>query len=85
MFEKQCKSGTDLLKGASSSSENALKELRDAQNSLATDSSAVEASTSKAPGQTSQMAGEKQKAPIGVPSSPPPKRTKVDEQVPVSS
>ncbi|XP_042046621.1 protein PHOSPHATE STARVATION RESPONSE 1-like [Salvia splendens] len=79
MFEKQCKSGTDLLKGASSSSENALKELRDAENSLATDSSAVEASTSKAPGQTSQMAGEKQKAPDGVPSSPPPKRTKVDK------
>ncbi|KAL1546620.1 protein PHOSPHATE STARVATION RESPONSE 1-like [Salvia divinorum] len=79
MFEKQRKSGRDLFKGAPSSSENALKELRDVQNSLAGDSSALEASTSKKPGQTSQMAGEKQKTPEGVPSSPPPKRTKVDE------
>ncbi|XP_057798177.1 protein PHOSPHATE STARVATION RESPONSE 1-like [Salvia miltiorrhiza] len=89
MFEKQCKSGTDLLKGASSSSENALKELIDVQNSIAKDSLVVEAekkvpegepsSIAEKPGETSQVAGEKQKAPEGVPSSPPTKRTKVDE------
>ncbi|KAL1539636.1 protein PHOSPHATE STARVATION RESPONSE 1-like isoform X1 [Salvia divinorum] len=92
MFEKQCKSGTDLLKGSSSSSENALKELKDVQNSLAKDSSAVEAENkvsegepAKKTGETSQVAGEKQKTPEGVPSSPPTKRKKVDEEVPVSS
>ncbi|KAL8055260.1 hypothetical protein ABFX02_04G045500 [Erythranthe guttata] len=71
MFEKQCKSGVDLIKGgASSTSENALKELADAvQNSCAKDNLLVEAEnnetkgeTAKTSGETSQLVREKQKA-----------------------
>ncbi|KAI3460977.1 hypothetical protein Pfo_017640 [Paulownia fortunei] len=74
MFEKQCKSGMDVLKGTSSTSENACKELTDAvQNPPAKDNSGVEADNSSAggdlanaatgSGEDSQMAGEKQKVP----------------------
>ncbi|KAG6400930.1 hypothetical protein SASPL_137775 [Salvia splendens] len=84
MFEKQCKSGTDLLRGASSSSENALKELKDS-SAVEAENKVSEGEPAKTPGETSQMAGGKQKAPEGVPSSPPTKRKKVDEEAPVSS
>ncbi|KAG6403105.1 hypothetical protein SASPL_135322 [Salvia splendens] len=84
MFEKQCKSGTDLLKGASSSSENALKELKDS-SAVEAENKVSEGEPAKRSVETSQMAGEKQKAPEGVPSSPPTKRKKVDEEVPLSS
>ncbi|KAI3449814.1 hypothetical protein Pfo_006479 [Paulownia fortunei] len=101
MFEKQCKSGTDLLKGASSTSENPFQELTDAvQNSSAKDNLVVEAdkketegelaNLAKTSGETSQLAGEKQKAVEpgvleipeasvgGTSDSPPTKRAKVD-------
>ncbi|XP_047975805.1 protein PHOSPHATE STARVATION RESPONSE 1-like isoform X2 [Salvia hispanica] len=84
MFEKQCKSGTDLLKGASSSSENALKELKDS-SAVEAENKVSEGEPAKRSGETSQMAGKKQKAPEGVPSSPPTKRKKVDEEVIVAT
>lgn len=85
MFEKQCKSGMDLAKVASPSSENPLKVLTDVQNSPMKDSSVVEAekknaegepsSTAKKPGETCQL-----EVPEGdTSSSPPAKRAKVDE------
>ncbi|KAL2540693.1 phosphate starvation response 1 [Abeliophyllum distichum] len=74
MFEKQCKSGTELLKGTSSTIENSIKELSGAaQNSPAKDDPAVQAGISKtggdpsnlstASGENSQVMGEKFKAP----------------------
>ncbi|XP_073064653.1 protein PHOSPHATE STARVATION RESPONSE 1-like [Primulina eburnea] len=69
MFEKQCKSGMDLMKGASVTSENPLKESAEAcQNSLANNNFEVESYSSKtklsnvatASGKTSQLAKEKQ-------------------------
>ncbi|KAG8370835.1 hypothetical protein BUALT_Bualt13G0024700 [Buddleja alternifolia] len=71
MLEKQCKSGMDLLKGESSTTENALKEFTNAvQNSSDKDNLGVEADSSKMggdlvneSGQNCPLAGEKQKAP----------------------
>ncbi|PIN06918.1 hypothetical protein CDL12_20522 [Handroanthus impetiginosus] len=71
MFEKQSKSGMDLLKGASSTSENPSKELLDTmQNSSAKDTSVTEADKKEtedepaktSAAETSQPAGEKQEA-----------------------
>lgn len=76
MFEKQCKSsGADLVKGASSTSENPSKESTDAaQDSSAKDNNLVieaenkketegeAANLARASGETSKLTGEKQKA-----------------------
>ncbi|KAK6164422.1 hypothetical protein DH2020_001286 [Rehmannia glutinosa] len=71
MFEKQCKSGVDLLKGSSSASENPSKESTDdkVQNSSAKDNLVLDADkketkgeTAKTSGETSLLAAEKQKA-----------------------
>ncbi|KAK4418429.1 protein PHOSPHATE STARVATION RESPONSE 1 [Sesamum alatum] len=71
MFEKQCKSGMDLLKGGSSTSENPQEPIDTVQNSSAKDKLRAElenketdgepADTAKTSGETSQRAGEKQK------------------------
>ncbi|KAL3849999.1 hypothetical protein ACJIZ3_011881 [Penstemon smallii] len=77
MFEKQCKSGVDLLKGASSTSENPSKELTNAvENSSTKDSLAVEADNKETGG---ELAAEKQNAPEAgeTTDSPPTKRVKV--------
>ncbi|XP_057781788.1 protein PHOSPHATE STARVATION RESPONSE 1-like isoform X2 [Salvia miltiorrhiza] len=72
MFEKQCKSGPEWVKGASSASEDPFKELKDAyQNSPTKDNSGVEADKSSTggdlanlpsgSGEDGQVVGEKQK------------------------
>ncbi|XP_075500818.1 protein PHOSPHATE STARVATION RESPONSE 1 [Primulina tabacum] len=69
MFEKQCKSGMDLMKGTSVTNENPLKESAEAaQNSLSNNNLEVESDNSKTKlsnvaatsGETSQPAKEKQ-------------------------
>ncbi|KAK4441563.1 protein PHOSPHATE STARVATION RESPONSE 1 [Sesamum alatum] len=93
MFEKQCKSGVDLLKGASSSAEKSDT----VQNLQARDNSGVEAdnisrrgdpaNTATGSGENSQMMEQQQNIPgsefRGIPNgkveSPPPKRAKVHD------
>ncbi|KAL0437335.1 UNVERIFIED_CONTAM: protein PHOSPHATE STARVATION RESPONSE 1 [Sesamum radiatum] len=93
MFEKQCKSGVDLLKGASSSAEK----TDTAQISQARDNSGVEAdnssqggdlaNTATGSGENSQIMEQQQNIPgseipgnpNGKVESPPPKRAKVHE------
>ncbi|KAG8389168.1 hypothetical protein BUALT_Bualt02G0201000 [Buddleja alternifolia] len=78
MFEKQCKSGIDLLKAGPSTGQNSSKELTEAvQNSSAKKNLGVEPSNNetegqpsniarKALGETSQLAQEKQSIPEAV-------------------
>ncbi|KAL0459363.1 UNVERIFIED_CONTAM: protein PHOSPHATE STARVATION RESPONSE 2 [Sesamum latifolium] len=71
MFEKQCKSGMDVLKGGSSTSENPQEPIDTVQISSSKDTSKAElekketdgepADIAKTSGETSQRAGEKQK------------------------
>ncbi|PIN04424.1 hypothetical protein CDL12_23045 [Handroanthus impetiginosus] len=84
MFEKQCKSGADLLKGAPSTSENPFKDLSDAvQNSPTKDNSRVEAGNSSTGGDLADLpAGSGEHSaedPNGKVESPPSKRAKVHE------
>ncbi|KAH6823927.1 hypothetical protein C2S53_016182 [Perilla frutescens var. hirtella] len=82
MFEKQCKSGMDLVKVASSSSENPFKESVDVRNSPTKDNSAVEAGEKDAEVEPSSIAkklGETSQAAVPEGGSPPAKRAKVDE------
>lgn len=62
MFEKQCKSGVEPVKGASSTSESPFKELKDIyQNSPTKDNSGVEANLPTELGEDLQHVEEKQK------------------------
>ncbi|XP_073149775.1 protein PHR1-LIKE 1-like isoform X2 [Henckelia pumila] len=62
MFEKQCKSGLDLLKGGSSTSESSFKELTDAvQNSPTKENLVVDSDNSKPGGDSISMSSEEQK------------------------
>lgn len=56
MFEKQCKSGADLVKGTASTIENSIEELTGAaQNSPARDDSGLQAGISKTGGDQSNL------------------------------
>lgn len=88
MFEKQCKSGMDLLKGASSTTENPLKELISVVE-VEKEADGEPPYVAKSSGETFQPTEEKlEAAKGGVPEaasvggtsdSPPRKRAKLDE------